>query len=81
MRRQSQTYIRQFIIDLGLELKRVRELKGFSIDEAAALAELRNPDMVTRIEKGKKKLLFKALRLIIAYEQRIHISLEDKIND
>lgn len=81
MRRLSQVYITKFVKDLGLELKRVRELKQLSIEEAAAMAELRNPDMVTRIEKGKKKLLFKALRLVIAYQQKINISLEDKIDD
>lgn len=81
MTKLTYTIIKQFFQDLGLELKRVRGEKNLTVEEAAALAGIHKPVVVSRIERGSKKLAIKAIRLINAYHQKVNVSLEETEDD
>lgn len=69
--------VKTVLKDIGAELKRVREEKGLSIEQAAEMVGLQNPKVIERIEKGKPNLVFKTIWLIVAYQQKVNITLED----
>lgn len=77
MSKKTSFYIKQIIKEFGQELKRVREEKNLNYQEAAELAGFYNPQLIERLEKGKKNLRFKFIRLARAYKQKICIHLEN----
>lgn len=61
--------------DLGDALRRLRYEKGWSLEESAEYFNIRNPQILDRIERGCSKHFFLTLRLINRYGKKISFSL------
>lgn len=68
---------KEFLRDLGLKIKELREAKGLSQQELADQAEVAK-STIQRLEKGKLNITFHLLRRIVLV---INIELEIKFNE
>lgn len=59
------------------EFRRVRHEQGLSIEEAAKLAGIITPNVITKIEEARSNHLFAYFKLLHAYHKKIKIELVD----
>lgn len=69
--------IKSLKVMLGNELRKARESRGLTIEEAAAAAGIEKCGIIYSLEAGKGSKLFFVFRLLGVYEKRLWIILTD----
>lgn len=62
---------------LGAEMRRVREEKGLSVEEAAAAAGIERSNVIRSLEAGRGSKIYFIFKLLEIYQKRLSVRLVD----
>lgn len=73
----NKSAIKKIKIMLGAELRRVREEKGLSLEEAARAVGIERVNILRQLEEGQGAKVFFIFKLLELYRKRVTVKLVD----
>lgn len=74
---KNKSAIKNIKLMLGAELRRVRDEKGWTLEEAAAAAGIERSDVIRHLEAGNGGKIFFIFKLLEIYDKKLQIRLVD----